>query len=124
MRIIQQDHKTYSTGFREGGAQGPAISGIAADSVKRVLGTVPVAEDGSVAFEVPPGCALFFQLLDDKGRAVQTMRSFTGAMPGEIRGCRGCHEARTDAPPATKSLRPLNISAITPPPWGTNVTVG
>jgi hypothetical protein len=124
LRIIQQDHKTYSTGYREGGAQGPAISGIQADSVKRVLGTVPVAEDGSVAFEVPPGRALFFQLLDDKGRAVQTMRSFTGAMPGEVRGCRGCHEARTDAPPMTKSPRSLNISTITPPPWGTNVTVG
>lgn len=131
LRILQQDAKTYSsaTVAREelaGLAQGPVISGVQDDAVKRILGTVPIAADGSVAFEVPAGKAVFFQLLDDKGRALQTMRSFTGVMPGEIRGCMGCHEQQQTAEPplmnSTGAYR-FKVSPVTPPPWGTNTTV-
>lgn len=127
LRILQQDHKTYSTGSpRSGFTQGPVISAVQVDSVKRILGTVPIAADGSVAFEVPPGKAVYFQLLDEKGRALQTMRSFTGAMPGEIRGCTGCHEQQTTVPLPTNNSGAyrFNVTPITPPPWGTNTTVG
>jgi len=131
LRILQQDHKTYSTGSpREGlgwcAPQGPAISAVQDDSVKRILGTVPVGADGSVAFEVPPGKAVYFQLLDEKGRALQTMRSFTGAMPGETRGCIGCHEQHSTAPMNAnhQGVYRLNLSPLTPPPWGTDATVG
>ena len=43
----------------------------------------PSRPDGSVAFHAPPGKALHFQLLDENYRALQTMRSFVGVMPGE-----------------------------------------
>ena len=67
--------------------------GVAAQTNSRgVLGTVPVEEDGSVFFEVPPGKPIYFQALDEHGRAVQSMRSVTYLHPGEQLTCIGCHE--------------------------------
>ena len=59
-----------------------------------VLGTVPVEEDGSVYFEAPVGKAIGFQVLDEKGLAVQSMRSVTYVHPGERLTCLGCHESK------------------------------
>ena len=58
----------------------------AGDSVvpcRWVLGTVPVEDDGSVYCEAPVGKAVYFQLLDEKGMAVHSMRSATYVHPGE-----------------------------------------
>lgn len=69
--------------------------GHAAQSLGRgVLGTVPVEEDGSAHFRMPTGAAVYFQLLDENGLAVQTMRSDTYAHPGEKLTCIGCHESK------------------------------
>lgn len=95
------------------------MSVIQEEGVKRILSTVPVEADGSVYFEAPPGRALHFQLLDEHYRCLQTMRSFTGVMPGEKRGCIGCHESHSTAPPPKAGLamrRPPQPPA--PPPWG------
>lgn len=62
--------------------------------VKYLLGEVDVEEDGSVMFEVPANVPLFFQPLDAQGKALQVMRSWTTAMPGETQSCIGCHEDR------------------------------
>ncbi len=119
LRVFQQDHKTFSTWrklFRTGG---PPISLVQEDGVKRILSVVPVETDGSVHFEVPPGRALHFQLLDEHYRGLQTMRSFSGVMPGEERGCVGCHELHSTLPPPKSGLafrRPP--TTLTPPPWG------
>jgi hypothetical protein len=95
------------------------------EGVKRVIGTVPVEADGSVHFSIPPVRPIFFQLLDEQGRCLQTMRSITQVMPGEVRGCVGCHETKILPPsPQRDSLamrRPP--SKPTPPPWG-DETVG
>jgi hypothetical protein len=92
-----------------------------AESVKRVWGTVPVEEDGSVCFRAPAGRALYFQLLDGGYRAIHTMRSFVGLQPGEVRGCTGCHATGHRSPPASSppalALR-KPPAAIVPPPWG------
>ena len=65
----------------------------ATDSIGRMpLGIVPVEEDGSVYCEAPVGKAIYFQLLDEKGMAVQSMRSATYVHPGEHLSCLGCHE--------------------------------
>ncbi len=66
--------------------------------VKKVLGEVPVAEDGSVAVNLPARTPFYLQLLDGKGRMVQTMRSWTLLQPGEVASCIGCHESLNDAP--------------------------
>lgn len=90
------------------------------DPGKFVLGTVPVEKDGSAYFRVPSGIPLFFQALDEKGLAVQTMRSLTYVQPGQTLSCIGCHESRQLVPSA--SSQPLAVqrepSKITPGPTG------
>ena len=51
--------------------------------IKRLLGTVPVEEDGSAIFKVPANTPIAIQPLDAQGRAVQWMRSWFTPMPGE-----------------------------------------
>ena len=64
-------------------------------ALPRLLGWVPVEEDGSAYFTVPALKALFFVAVDAEGRAVKRMQSFTQVMPGEHQGCVGCHERKT-----------------------------
>ncbi|MCD6395665.1 MAG: SUMF1/EgtB/PvdO family nonheme iron enzyme [Planctomycetes bacterium] len=71
---------------------------------KRVLGTVPVEADGSAFFRVPANTPISMQPLSADGKALQLMRSWTTAMPGEIVSCVGCHEKQNGAPPATQTI--------------------
>jgi formylglycine-generating enzyme required for sulfatase activity len=83
--------------------------------VKRILGTVPVEEDGSASFVVPANTPLAVQPLDENGRALQVMRSWFTAQPGERLSCVGCHEPTNFTPQArvTTAMRRLP-SAIEP----------
>jgi len=87
-------------------------------TLERVLGTVPVEEDGSAYFELPANRALFFVAQDAQGRTVKRMQSFMSVMPGETVSCAGCHEQRTrNAPdPGVPELAALRRtpSAIEP----------
>ena len=74
-------------------------------SNKRILGTVPVAADGSAYFTVPADRFVYFQLLDARGQMVQSMRSGTIVRPGETGGCAGCHEDRRSSTLAAKFLQ-------------------
>lgn len=98
----------------------PCIGVSEEDPGKFVLGTVPVAEDGSAYFKVPSGVPIFFQALDNEGMAVQTMRSLTYVMPGQTLSCVGCHESRQQAPAPRQ--RPMALSKgpsqLTPAPEG------
>jgi hypothetical protein len=76
----------------------PIASPSGAFDVKVILGDVPVEADGSAHFTVPARTPVYFQLLDDRGRAVQTMRSWTTLQPGEIQSCVGCHENKNTTP--------------------------
>jgi formylglycine-generating enzyme required for sulfatase activity len=67
---------------------------------KRILGTVPVNEDGSALFRVPANMPIVVEPLDAQGRALQVMRSWYTAMPGEFASCVGCHEPMSAAPPS------------------------
>lgn len=113
LRIVAVPPKTHPT------MNFPSMGLTHDDPGKCVLGTVPVEADGSAWFRVPSGVTLFFQALDARGLAVQTMRSATYAQPGETVGCIGCHEPRTQtasAKPVLASLR--EPSRITPGPEG------
>ncbi len=68
--------------------------------VKRILGTVPVNEDGSALFRVPANTPIFVQPVDEEGKAQQVMRSWFTAMPGEVLSCVGCHERQNSAAPS------------------------
>jgi hypothetical protein len=70
------------------------------------LGIVPVEEDGSVYCEAPINRGLYFQLLNEDGLAVQSMRSLTYVHPGERMTCVGCHEPY-DAAPKPPTQEPL-----------------
>ncbi len=86
---------------------------------KTLLGTVPIAEDGSVNFLAPAGDVLYFQVLDEDFNELQRMRSVVQLQPGEKRGCIGCHEHRQTAPLShmgTALLQPPQ--KLQPPPWG------
>ncbi len=121
LRVLQIEPKTYTYwNKRPYISTGPVVSMVQSEGVKRVIGTVPIERDGSVAFHAPTGKALHFQLLDENYRALQTMRSFTGVMPGEERGCQGCHQLHSTTP--EHHVRSMALAAppraITPPPWG------
>jgi len=74
------------------------------ESLGRIpLGIVPVEDDGSVYCEAPVGKAIYFQLLDENGMAVQSMRSATYVHPGEQLSCTGCHENKWEANPPMPS---------------------
>lgn len=66
--------------------------------IKRILGTVPVEEDGSALFTIPANTPVSIQPLDKDGAAIQWMRSWLTGMPGEIVSCIGCHEDQNSMP--------------------------
>jgi len=71
------------------------------ESLGRIpLGVVPVEDDGSVYCEAPVGKTLYFQLLDEQGMAVHSMRSATYVHAGEQMSCSGCHENKWEATPS------------------------
>lgn len=87
---------------------------------KTVLGTVPIAEDGSANFLAPAGKVLYFQLLDGEYNELQRMRSVIQLQPGERRSCIGCHDDRHSSPPPAASLALTQPpQTLQPPPWGT-----
>jgi len=107
----------HEVGFRE-----PSST----DSVnpcRYVLGTVPVEEDGSAYFKVPATKELFFQAIDERGLAVQSMRSATYLQEGERLVCQGCHEPRYH-PPQMPKATPLALrrepSRLSPDVDGSN----
>ncbi len=71
---------------------------------KQVLGTAPVEDDGSASFVVPANTPFAIQPLDKDGKALQLMRSWTVAMPGESLSCAGCHESQNTSPPVTRAM--------------------
>ncbi|MFI3267517.1 MAG: SUMF1/EgtB/PvdO family nonheme iron enzyme [Rikenellaceae bacterium] len=72
--------------------------------IKRLIGTVPVEEDGSVSFVIPANTPISLQPLDSEGRAIQWMRSWLTGMPGETVSCVGCHEDQNTIPVPKSSL--------------------
>lgn len=118
LRIIQVLPKT--TPFNGS----PAIAYDKEYVARQVLGTVPIEEDGSVHFKIPARKPVFLQALDEKGMAIQSMRSSLYAMPEETMSCIGCHEPKEQTPgyQDTINMAPLAMqrkaSTITPGPEG------
>jgi hypothetical protein len=127
LRVIQVLPKTTPP------ANQPRIGIAPQTNARAVLGTVPVEADGSVHFQAPVGKLVYFQALDERGFAVQSMRSATYVHPGERLVCQGCHEPkrrqaidrrqpplallRPPSPiaPAPDGSRPLNYPRLVQP---------
>ena len=85
--------------------------------IKRILGTVPVEADGSAYFKVPANVPISIQPLDEKGRALQLMRSWTQAMPGELASCSGCHEEYEASAGPNRRLAAMERAPSEIKPW-------
>jgi len=85
---------------------------------KRILGTVPVEADGSAMFRVPANTPISIQPLDADGKALQLMRSWMTAMPGEVVSCIGCHEKQNAGPPNRRTIAALRKPAEIEPWYG------
>lgn len=87
--------------------------------IKRELGTVDIEEDGSAIFTIPSNTPISIQPLDKDGRAIQWMRSWFTAMPGEMVSCIGCHEDQNMLPIPKRVIasqkKPIRL---TPPEGG------
>ncbi len=101
LRVIESPEKRTWTQPAWDGGTGQQAPGMAYDDFnnKQILGTVPVEDDGSAYFAVPADSFVYFQLLDERGMMVQSMRSGTITRPGETTGCVGCHESRRTSVP-------------------------
>ncbi len=101
LRIVQVIPQTLDNWFS---LESVSQISFATDSIGRIpLGIVPVEEDGSVYCEAPVGKAIYFQLLDEQGMAVHSMRSATYVHPGEHLSCVGCHEDKWHGTPRIPS---------------------
>lgn len=88
--------------------------------IKRMLGTVPVGEDGSAIFKIPANTPVSIQPLDKDGVAVQWMRSWLTGQPGEIVSCVGCHEDQNQIVIPKRVIASQKAPhALTPPEGGT-----
>lgn len=105
---------TYTYGFRGHGGLYGSIGVDGPWDMRRVLGTVPVREDGSALFSVPANTPIALQPLDAEGKSLQVMRSWVTARPGEFLSCVGCHEpiAAAAAPAPVAHGKPETIT-----PW-------
>jgi hypothetical protein len=89
----------------------------------RVIGTVPVEDDGSAHFKVPvaDNASVYFQALDEKHMEVRRMRSSISFQPGERRSCNGCHETKVAASSRRQGKAATRKPDMPKPPkWGIN----
>ena len=77
----------------------------------RLLGEVPVQEDGSFLAEVPADTPLGFEALNQEGEILRRVEPVFWVRPGENRCCTGCHAAHNRAP---HNHRPLAVNAAVP----------
>jgi len=110
LRVVALSFRAYSIGGNEAFGSGtasmytPISTGNGSWDVKRVLGVVKVEEDGSAMFKVPSETPVYFQLMDEKGSVIQTMRSWSTLMPRETFSCVGCHEDKNTTPSAANTV--------------------
>jgi len=101
LRVTRLVPKPWSSGTQHLRSVGFSSGGLP----RIALGVVPVEDDGSAYFYAPVGAEVMFQVLDDRGMAVQSMRSGTYVHPGEHLSCLGCHEDKWRAPSVSAPRR-------------------
>ena len=85
--------------------------------VRRIIGTVPVKEDGSAMFTIPANTPVAVQPVDAEGKALQLMRSWFVGMPGEYVSCVGCHEKQNQSSAAALQANAAKGHPVEPTPW-------
>ena len=115
LRVIALDFRIVGIGATaglgpagEGMSNTPIAAGNGAWGVKIPLGDAEIYSDGSASFKVPARTPLYFQVLDENGHAIQTMRSWSTLQPGEHFACIGCHEDKNSTLQPTKTTMAMN----------------
>jgi len=119
LRVIESPPKMNWTAQPWGGQgqQAPGMNWTNFEN-KKILGEVPVEPDGSAYFEVPANKFVYFQLLDEDKKMIQSMRSGTIVQSGEVNGCIGCHDNRINVPPSSgKKLMAMSKKPATMDGW-------
>lgn len=119
LRVIALDYRAAGMGWNyNAGPAGdalvctPAAIGNGSWDVKIVLGDATVHPDGSAFFNLPARTPVYFQAIDARGYAAQTMRSWLTVQPGENVSCLGCHESKNST--LTAQARPSMALAAGP----------
>ena len=104
LRVVALEYRVARMGYGQNGGecetglcQTPISLNSGSWDVKHVLGEVDIEADGGCSFEVPAHTPVYFQVLDAKGRTIQSMRSWSTLQNGEHFSCVGCHENKMDA---------------------------
>ena len=115
LRVVEMKYKPETIGASPMGSIGklgvdsggwghtvtPTGVASAAYDARAILGSATVYEDGSAFFKVPARTPIYLQALDEKGKAIQTERSWLTLMPGETLSCVGCHDDKNQTPVQT-----------------------
>ncbi len=70
----------------------------------RVLGTAPLASDGSFFAELPADRLVHLQVLDSDRRVLGNQLTWISVRPGETKSCAGCHEEPHSTPRLSNPL--------------------
>ena len=99
LRVVRLNYRAAGVGQTINGGEGggsinssPVSIGNGCWDIKEIIGDADIHEDGSVLFEVPANESLYLQVLDARGRVLQTTRTWDTVRPGETKGCVGCHD--------------------------------
>lgn len=120
LRVVALDYRSYANGANASVGTGtadpfsPVSTANGAWDVKRVLGIVDIEADGSALFQVPSDTPIYFQVLDENGFMIQSMRSWSTLMPNETFSCVGCHEPKSTAPPLTGGITDAMKKGVQP----------
>ena len=91
-------------------------------TIARVLGTFPLAADGSFNVEVPADRLIHLQVLDSDRQVMGNETFWLYARPGETRGCVGCHAPSDISVPAKGDAIALKARAFRALPFGNEFT--
>ena len=112
LRLISYDFTFHGLGAEPDrvGLDGPW-------DVKKIVGTVPVEDDGSAYFRMPAMTPVAVQPLDADGKALALMRSWMTGVPGETLSCVGCHERQNNTSAPGMQPKAFRRPPSDPAPW-------
>ncbi|TWT76300.1 hypothetical protein CA13_67930 [Planctomycetes bacterium CA13] len=122
--VIEQVQKSRILQGGEAWGHSPII-GRGTVHARRLVGLVPIEDDGSASFKVPAMRSVSLNVLDGEGKTLMRMGADIHVMPGESISCIGCHEQREHgfgaAPPMQGLPMALKKAPVTPEKqdWGT-----
>lgn len=81
-----------------------------AQSMREIMGYVPIEPDGSVRVRVPANVAFAISVLDEEGQRIGPRhQNWLNLTPGETVTCNGCHNPNSDVPHGRADAAPASV---------------